>query len=163
MLASVCTPGAALAQRAPVPAAPATPAEKEAAAREREALRKRLDALRKDIATREGERAEAADALQASEEEISRSTRRLAEIGVSQKQVQTELQQLDRKIHTEQARLDTRQKELGALLRQQYAGRLAKPLERTAVRRRPARDGPEPGVSGLHLASPRQRGQHRAR
>ena len=122
MLASVCAPGATLAQRAPVPAAPATPAEKEAAAREREALRKRLDALRKDIATREGERAEAADALQASEEEISRSTRRLAEIAVSQKQVQTELQQLDRRIHTEQARLDTRQKELGALLRQQYAG-----------------------------------------
>lgn len=122
MLASVSAPGATLAQRAPVPAAPATPAEKEAAAREREALRKRLDALRKDIATREGERAEAADALQASEEEISRSTRRLAEIGVSQKQVQTELQQLDRKIHTEQTRLDSRQKELGALLRQQYAG-----------------------------------------
>lgn len=120
MLASVGTP--ALAQRAPVPAAPATPAEKEAAAREREALRKRLDTLRKDIASREGERAEAADALQASEEEISRSTRRLAEIGVSQKQVQTELQQLDKRIATEQARLDARQKELGALLRRQYAG-----------------------------------------
>lgn len=122
MLASVDAQGPALAQRAPVPAAPATPAEKEAAAREREALRKRLDALRKDIASREGERAEAADALQASEEEISRSTRRLAEIGVSQKQTQTELQQIDRRIGTEQARLDSRQKELGALLRQQYAG-----------------------------------------
>jgi septal ring factor EnvC (AmiA/AmiB activator) len=120
MLASVAAP--ALAQRAPVPAAPATPAEKEAAAREREALRKRLDTLRKDIASREGERAEAADALQASEEEISRSTRRLAEIGVSQKQVQTELQQLDRRIAAEQTRLDNRQKELGTLLRRQYAG-----------------------------------------
>ena len=120
MLASVASP--TLAQRAPVPAAPATPAEKEAAAREREALRKRLDALRKDIASREGERAEAADALQASEEEISRSTRRLSEIGASQKQVQTELQQLDKRIAAEQTRLDNRQKELAALLRRQYAG-----------------------------------------
>ncbi len=117
LLGAAGLPSAAAQNRA----TPATPAEREEAAREREALRKRLDALRKDIASREGEREEAADALQGSEEAISQATRRLAEINASQKQAQDELKQLEQRINSEQSQLNTRQQELAALLKRQYA------------------------------------------
>jgi len=97
------------------------PSDPAAVAREREALRKRLDALKKDIAEREEEHADAADALKESEQTISKVNRRLVELGSAQRRANAELERQKQAIADKEKKLAQRQAHLADLLRRQYA------------------------------------------
>lgn len=87
---------------------------------ELKALRGKLEALKRDIARGESSRAEATDALKASESAISTSNRRLAELTAAQTEVDQQLDALEAKRKAVDQRL-ARQRELAArLVYQQY-------------------------------------------
>lgn len=98
-----------------------TVAEREAADRERQDLRGHIDAIQKEIAAAEKQRAEAGDALKASEQAISDATRKLAEIEARRDQASRELVRLEEQIGRLKADMGEGQKKLAELLRKQYA------------------------------------------
>ncbi|MDX3907114.1 MAG: peptidoglycan DD-metalloendopeptidase family protein [Pigmentiphaga sp.] len=97
------------------------PTDPAVVAREREALRKRLEELKKDIAEREEEHSDAADALRESEQTISKVNRRLVELRNAQRRANTELERQTQAIADKEQHLGQRQQHLSDLLRRQYA------------------------------------------
>ncbi len=84
------------------------------------ALRERLQSLRGELAATEGRRAEAADALKASEEAISEANRTLAKLAADSRAAQAEQAKLAEAARRLQAELDGRSADLGRLLHARY-------------------------------------------
>ena len=95
------------------------------AEREQSELRERIKVLQQEIEARESSRKEAADALKASESEISVSNRKLRELGVQLKQAQTDFDELQAQIRRQEIVMRTRRDELSEQLRKQYASGLS--------------------------------------
>ncbi len=95
------------------------------AEREQSELRERIKVLQKEIEARESSRKEAADALKASESEISISNRKLRELNAQLKLAQTEFDGLQVQIRQQEVVMRTRRDELSEQLRKQYASGLS--------------------------------------
>ena len=95
------------------------------AEREQSELRERITALQKEIEARESSRIEAADALKASESDISVSNRKLRELNAQLKQAQTEFEGLQVQVRRQEVVMRTRRDELSEQLRKQYASGLS--------------------------------------
>jgi septal ring factor EnvC (AmiA/AmiB activator) len=95
------------------------------AEREQSELRERIKVLQQEIEARESSRKEAADALKASESQISVSNRKLRELGVQLKQAQSEFDGLQAQIRRQEIVMRTRRDELSEQLRKQYASGLS--------------------------------------
>ncbi|MGE4338492.1 MAG: murein hydrolase activator EnvC [Pigmentiphaga sp.] len=115
---------AALLAAAALGAASAQPqaslSEREQATVERAALQRQIRDIEKNIRASEQQRAAAADALRQSEQAISETTRRLAELETEGEQLEAERATLGQRRERLDADLRQRQSELAALLREQY-------------------------------------------
>jgi septal ring factor EnvC (AmiA/AmiB activator) len=107
-------------------------------------LRKRLEQLKREVASAEGNRSEAADALRESERAISDANRRLAELGRDQQAVDRSLRDLQAKGRDVEGRVREEQKLLGKLLHQQYLGGQPEPVRLTL-------NGDDPNRIARHL------------
>ena len=111
----------------PAGAAPATGRDSErnrqkrGAEEERAQLQKKLTALKQSIDRNETEKQRAADALAQSEAAISEANRALADLAAEQGQTEKRLANLTRQLQEQKATLALRQKQLSAVLREQYA------------------------------------------
>jgi len=85
-------------------------------------LRNRIEALQKRLASAEGARAEATDALRDSEHAISESNRTLRDLGAKQREIQTRLSDLQQKGRRAGNDVQTQQQMLARQLYQQYVG-----------------------------------------
>jgi septal ring factor EnvC (AmiA/AmiB activator) len=83
-------------------------------------LRTRIDALKKELATAEGARAEAADALRDSETAISEASRSLRELGAQRTRLNGDLTRLGGEARALKGQLDARQAQLGRALMVRY-------------------------------------------
>jgi septal ring factor EnvC (AmiA/AmiB activator) len=95
------------------------------AEREQTELRARISALQKEIEARESSRVEAADALKASESEISVSNRKLRELNAQLKLAQNAFDGLQAQILKQEGVMRLRRDELSEQLRKQYASGLS--------------------------------------
>lgn len=85
-------------------------------------LRHRIEALQKELASKEESRSEAADALRESEQAISTTSRKLAELAQEQHVANDTLAQLKVRLNQVRGNIDTQQLQLGKLLYRQYVG-----------------------------------------
>ncbi len=120
-LALAAVPASAKAPRKPAPperpAAAPEIADKQADLQE---LRSRIEALRSDLASSEGDRADAADRLRESEREISNLQRDLRRLGGQRGQLQDRLAELARQSQELGATLEQQRSQLDKLLYRQY-------------------------------------------
>lgn len=101
-------------------------AQRQAQAQEEQAqLRKRIDALSRKIAEQESSRRDAANALKASEQQISATNLKLEELGGRTEQVRADLRRLEKQKVEKTGDLRDRQRELSEQLRAQYANDLS--------------------------------------
>jgi septal ring factor EnvC (AmiA/AmiB activator) len=103
-----------------VMAGPPAPAAAQPRDDELRELRGRIEALKKELAAAEGARAEAADALRASETAISEANRALREIGAERDGVGKDLGRLGAESRALKAKLEARQSQLAHALRARY-------------------------------------------
>lgn len=87
---------------------------------ELKALRGKLEALKRDIARGESSRTEAADALKSSEQAISESNRKLAELAAAKAEVDQQLEALEAQHQAVEKRLAKQQQLAARLVYQQY-------------------------------------------
>ncbi|TSA22064.1 MAG: peptidase M23 [Betaproteobacteria bacterium] len=84
------------------------------------ALRDRIEQLRREVEQTEGERADAADALRDTEQNISTVQRSLRDLGHQAITYGSELKRLEGRIRLAQARREEQQERLALLVRQRY-------------------------------------------
>lgn len=94
--------------------------QKQAAEKEQADLRQRLSALKRDIDQTETAKDNAADALAASEQAISRANRSLHDLAQEQRQTESRLAQLVRQLNELSAQVNAQQAQLSRLLREQH-------------------------------------------
>lgn len=94
--------------------------QKKAAEAERADLRQKLSELKRSIDKTENAKSDAADALAESEAAISTAKRNLRDLADEQKQTQAKLDDLSKQMAELQKTVDAQQKQLAALLRDQY-------------------------------------------
>lgn len=94
--------------------------QKQAAEKEQADLRQRLSALKRDIDQTETAKGNAADALAASEQAISRANRSLRDLAQEQQQTESRLTQLVRQLNELSAQVNAQQAQLSRLLREQH-------------------------------------------
>ncbi len=101
-------------------------AQRQAQAQEEQGqLRKRIDELNRKIAEQESSRRDAAQALKASEQQISAISLQLEELGGRADEVRVDLRRLEKRKAERGRDLQTRQQELSEQLRAQYANDLS--------------------------------------
>ncbi len=101
---------------------PAEPGKPKA---ELQTLRSQIDSLQQELQQNEATKAEARDALQASEQAISNANRLLAELSSAQAATQAQLQQYRARLSSRQQQTRNAQRQLAGLLRSQYQSRPA--------------------------------------
>lgn len=94
--------------------------QKQAAEKERADLQQRLANLKRDIDHTETAKDNAADALAASEQAISKANRSLRDLAQEQQQTEARLNQLIRQLNELTALVNAQQAQLSKLLREQY-------------------------------------------
>ena len=119
-------------------------------------LRVRIEALKKEIASIEGNRVEAADALRESERAISEATRELRNLSSERQTTEQRLQQLGRESKSAHERADGESRRLATLIRDQYVNR-----ERGYVRMLFSGENPAAAARELHYASYASRAEAR--
>ena len=119
-------------------------------------LRVRIDALKKEIASIEGNRVEAADALRESERAISEATRELRNLSSERQTAEQRLQQLGREGKSARDRTDGESRRLATLIRDQYVNR-----ERGYLQMLFSGENPAAAARELHYASYASRAEAR--
>lgn len=94
--------------------------QKQAAEKERADLQQRLSTLKRDIDRTETAKDNAADALAASEQAISKANRSLRDLAQEQQDTENRLAQLVKRLNELTALVDAQQAQLSRLLREQY-------------------------------------------
>ncbi|KAF1047376.1 MAG: Murein hydrolase activator EnvC [Herbaspirillum frisingense] len=94
--------------------------QKQAAEKEKADLQQRLSALKRDIDQTETAKDNAADALSASEQAISKANRSLRDLAQEQQETESRLTQLIRQLNELTALVNAQQAQLSRLLREQY-------------------------------------------
>lgn len=126
---------AGIAWAAPGGGASADPAQ---VAAERSAVQARAEAIRRELAAAESTHAEAADALQASEQAISDTNRRLVELQHERDAGEARVADLAQQSSALSKRLLTGQAQLATLIAQQHAAGVAEPAKLLLSGRNPA-------------------------
>ena len=119
-------------------------------------LRARIEALKKDIASTEGDRTEAADALRESERAISEANRELRNLSGLRQDAEKRLQELGRQGKSVKTGADDQTKRLERLIRDQYMHR-----ERGYVQMLFSGENPAAAARALHYASYASRAEAR--
>ena len=119
-------------------------------------LRARIEALKKDIASTEGDRTEAADALRESERAISEANRELRDLSSGRQDAEKRLHELGRQSKSAKADADDQTKRLERLIRDQYMHR-----ERGFVQMLFSGENPAAAARDLHYASYASRAEAR--
>ncbi len=119
-------------------------------------LRARIEALKKDIASTEGDRTEAADALRESERAISEANRALRDLSGARQDAEKRLHELGRQSKSAKAGADDQTKRLERLIRDQYMHR-----ERGFVQMLFSGENPAAAARELHYASYASRAEAR--
>ena len=119
-------------------------------------LRVRIEALKKEIASIEGNRVEAADALRESERAISEATRELRNLSSERQITEQRLQQLGREGTSARDRAEGESRRLSTLIRDQYINR-----ERGYLQMLFSGENPAAATRELHYASYASRAEAR--
>ncbi len=119
-------------------------------------LRARIEALKKEIASTEGDRTEAADALRESERAISEANRELRNLSGTRQEAEKRLYELGRQSKTTKSDVDEQTKRLERLIRDQYMHR-----ERGYVQMLFSGENPAAAARELHYASHASRAEAR--
>ena len=127
-----------------------------ATAEELKELRTRIETLKQDIASSEGERSEAADALRESERAISEANRELRNLSGTRQETEKRLHELGRQSQGAQAGADDLTRRLERLIRDQYMHR-----ERGYVQMLFSGENPAAAARELHYASYASRAEAR--
>ena len=127
-----------------------------ATAEELKELRARIETLKKDIASTEGDRTEAADALRESERAISEANRELRNLSGTRQETEKHLHELGRQSKGAQAGADDLSRRLERLIRDQYMHR-----ERGYLQMLFSGENPAAAARELHYASYASRAEAR--
>jgi len=127
----------AAAPKAPSPKAqkprnadqPASPQRQRELQGEQQELKQQLGRLKRQLMASEASRTEAADALAASEAAISKTNRRLRELGDERTQVERQIESLQQRSRSVTANQSRQQAQLAETLRQHYQLTLRDPLQ----------------------------------
>jgi len=116
-------------RKPPRPDEPASPQRQRELRGEQEDLKQQLGRLKRQLMASEASRTEAADALAASEAAISKTNRRLRELGEARTQVERQIESLQQRSRSVTANQSRQQAQLAETLRQHYQLTLRDPLQ----------------------------------